>query len=85
MDSALRQTRDLLGMNCYKQADVLLISDFVIPKLPSVFVKDIKQYQEQKTVFHSLQIGDHVNCDIMRLMNEKWKYDKDGGNIINIG
>lgn len=85
MDSALRQTMDLLGMNCYKQADVLLISDFVIPKLPSVFVKDIKQYQEQKTVFHSLQIGDHVNCDIMRLMNEKWKYDKDGGNIINIG
>ena len=48
-------------------------------------MKDIKQYQEQKTVFHSLQIGDHVNCDIMRLMNEKWKYDKDGGNIINIG
>ncbi len=85
MDFALRQTMDLLGMNRYKQADVLLISDFVMPKLSSVFVKDIKQYQEQKTVFHSLQIGDYVNYDIMQLMNEKWKYDKDGGNIINIG
>lgn len=84
MDSALRQTMDLLNMNCYKQADVLLISDFVMPRLPLKFVKDIKKYQEQKTVFHSLQIGGYVNYDIMQLMNKKWKYDENSGDIIYI-
>lgn len=84
IDFALQQTVELLNTQCYRQADVLLISDFVMPKLSVDIVTDIKKCQEQETIFHSLQIGGFDNHSILQLMNKKWKYNEDSGDIIFI-
>ena len=55
-----------------------------MPKLSVDIVTDIKKCQEQETIFHSLQIGGFDNHSILQLMNKKWKYNEDSGDIIFI-
>lgn len=53
----LKDTFRMLDQNRYMNADVLLISDFRIPKCKPELIRQIQANREKGTFFYGLQIG----------------------------
>ena len=76
MHEALRQ----LETNEYKKADVLMISDFVMPEFDSHTTQQIKNAKAQQTIFHSLVIGESQNGPAINKFDHNWFYNKNDNN-----
>ncbi|EPI8561039.1 VWA domain-containing protein [Vibrio fluvialis] len=55
---ALRHATELMKNESYKNADVLVISDFVMGELPKTVMKSIEEQRDKGNKFNSLVIGD---------------------------
>ena len=78
-EPALRKALDMLagkdGATGYKNADVLMISDFVMGNLSADLVTAIEQEKEKNTGFYSLVIGASGNNNTIACFNHNWLYD----------
>lgn len=72
---ALNHALKLLNGNGWKNADILMISDFVMGNLPDEVAKAIEAEKEKNTEFHSLVIGTSGNNETIRSFNHNWTYD----------
>lgn len=72
---ALNHSLKLLKENDWKNADVLMISDFVMENLPDDMVKEIESEKEKSTEFHSLVIGASGNNAAIQCFNHNWVYN----------
>jgi len=59
----------------YTNADVLMISDFVMGNLSDDLVNDIEAEKEKNTDFYSLVIGSGSNKNATGCFNHNWLYD----------
>ncbi len=65
----------------YRDADVLVISDFIMYKLDADIMNDMRHFQHNKaTEFHALVLGDHANEEIVGAFDTTWQYD--GGGVV---
>ncbi len=71
LEEALR----MLNTNDYKEADVLMISDLVMPDLPNTMKQKITDARKNKTKFHSLVVGNTHNPAVMNEFDNNWIYD----------
>jgi uncharacterized protein with von Willebrand factor type A (vWA) domain len=69
------QTRD------YKEADVLMISDFIMYEMREDLMKKIKQEQRRGTRFHSLTVSTESNSGIVELFDNYWIYHPENKEI----
>ena len=78
-EPALRKALNMLAgsdtATGYKNADVLMISDFVMADLSDDLVTAIEQEQEKNTGFYSLVIGESGNKNTIACFNHNWLYD----------
>lgn len=72
---ALHHAVEMLHKDDYKNADVLMISDFVMGNLPSDLVESIEAEQEKNTDFYSLVIGNSGNQGTIECFNRNWLYN----------
>lgn len=72
---ALNQALKMLSENEWKNADVLMISDFVMQSLNKELADKIESENKKNTVFYSLTIGDSGNKETMQCFNYNWFYD----------
>ena len=72
---ALTHAVEQLQTNEWKNADVLMDSDFVMGGLPSGLEEEIKAEQEKETGFYSLVIGSDGNKQTLEVFNENWNYN----------
>lgn len=72
---ALTHAVEQLQTNEWKNADVLMVSDFVMGGLPSGLEEEIKAEQEKETGFYSLVIGSDGNKQTLKVFNENWNYN----------
>lgn len=72
---ALRHAVEMLQKDGYKNADVLMISDFVMGTLADDLVKAIEAEKEKNTNFYSLIIGSSGNNGTIECFNHNWLYD----------
>lgn len=72
---ALHKSLEMLKTANYKNADVLMVSDFVADNLDKETIDKIRDAQKDKTNFYSLVIGDSGNTDVIEYFNENWSYD----------
>ncbi len=72
---ALKHAVKMLSENEWKNADVLMISDFVMQSLANDIKAQIKSAQENNTNFHSLVIGTSGNNSAINSFNHNWFYD----------
>lgn len=72
---ALNHALKLLKENDWKNADVLMISDFVMQSLSDNMAKEIDSEKEKETEFHSLVIGASGNNAAIQCFNHNWIYD----------
>ncbi len=59
----------------YKNADVLMISDFVMPPFDELTKQKIKKAKGNQTKFHSLVIGNSQNKRLIADFDNNWIYD----------
>lgn len=80
---ALHESLEQLQEKNYKDADVLVISDFIMYKLdPQVARRMEFQQVNHNTKFHSLIISDEANEGIIELFDNVWIYDPNVKGII---
>lgn len=72
---ALKHAVKMLSENEWKNADVLMISDFVMQTLDNDIKTKIESAQEDNTNFHSLVIGTSGNNGAINSFNHNWFYD----------
>lgn len=72
---ALKHAVKMLSENEWKNADVLMISDFVMQTLDNDIKTQIESAQEDNTNFHSLVIGSSGNNGAINSFNHNWFYD----------
>ena len=69
---ALRQ----LGTNDYEDADILMVSDFIMSKLRPDIQEQILHHQQNKnTQFHSLTLSEEANLNVLASFDTNWVYD----------
>jgi uncharacterized protein with von Willebrand factor type A (vWA) domain len=74
--------RQLQG-NDYEDADVLMVSDFIMYKLEDDVLKQIRYFQQNKgTQFHSLTLSDEANPEVLAFFDTNWVYDPKEKGII---
>ncbi|GAB4132460.1 MAG: hypothetical protein OHK0045_19450 [Raineya sp.] len=81
---ALIEAISMLQTKDYKEADVLMISDFVMFELREDIVKKIRQEQSKDTKFHSLTISKKANPEIVHRFDNNWQYDPQAGEVIKL-
>ncbi len=80
---ALYEALRMLETQEYKEADVLMVSDFVMYDIKDAIVAQMKKKQKNGTRFHSLTIaGSATNPDIVELFDNYWVYDPDSKDVL---
>lgn len=72
---ALTHAVKMLADDDYKNADVLMFSDFLMGNLSDDLVQSIKAEQEKHSDFHSRVIGASGNKNTIACFNHNWIYD----------
>lgn len=72
---ALKHAVKMLSENEWKNADVLMISDFVMQTLDNDIKTQIEYAQKDNTNFHSLVIGTSGNNGAINSFDHNWFYD----------
>ncbi|MEM9546041.1 MAG: hypothetical protein AAGA77_08710 [Bacteroidota bacterium] len=73
---ALYEAMRQLESENYEDADILMVSDFVMYKLEDDVKQQIKHYQVNKnTQFHALSIGNQANSDVLHYFDTNWQYN----------
>lgn len=72
---ALKHAVKMLSENEWKNADVLMISDFVMQTLDNDIKTQIESAQKDNTNFYSLVIGSSGNNAAINCFNHNWVYD----------
>jgi uncharacterized protein with von Willebrand factor type A (vWA) domain len=71
MSEALR----MLTTADYRNADVIMVSDFVMPAFDEATQEQIVKAKENKTKFHSLVVGNSQNPAVVKNFDNNWFYD----------
>ena len=72
---ALIRSLELIKEKQWEKADVLVISDMLMPDLPNQVKAQIKEEQEKESRFFSLVIGSSGNQNVIDVFNENWSYN----------
>jgi uncharacterized protein with von Willebrand factor type A (vWA) domain len=77
---AMRESLRMLEIEDYKKADVIMVSDFVMPAFDEETQKQIDKAKENNTKFHSLVIGTSQNKGVTKDFDSNWLYDVNNRN-----
>lgn len=73
---ALAKTLETLETNTYREADVLVVSDFIMYDIGETIKRKIRRQQQHfDTRFYCLVIGDQANPDQLEVFDTSWLYD----------
>jgi uncharacterized protein with von Willebrand factor type A (vWA) domain len=79
LNEAVRQLKG----NDYEDADVLMVSDFIMYKVDEDILKEIRYFQQNKgTQFHSLTLSKDANAEVLASFDTNWVYDPKQKGII---
>ncbi len=81
---ALSEALEVLQTHDYQEADVLMVSDFVMFKIREDLLKKIKQEQYKDTKFHSLTLNKKANLEVLQAFDNSWAYDPEQKDIIKL-
>jgi uncharacterized protein with von Willebrand factor type A (vWA) domain len=80
---ALYETIRQLKGNDYEDADVLIISDFIMYKIDDDVLREVRYFQQNKgTQFHSLTLSKEANPEVLEFFDTNWVYDPKQKGII---
>ena len=82
---AMHEALRMLETEDYKKADVVMVSDFVMPGFDEQTKNKILAAKENKTKFHSLLIGSSGNKNTIKEFDNNWVYNIDNqGSVLTL-
>ena len=79
---AMKEALRMLTTQDYKKADVIVVSDFIMPEFDKTTQDQMKSAKENKTKFHSLVIGRSQNPSVIKDFDSNWFYDLNNPNSV---
>jgi uncharacterized protein with von Willebrand factor type A (vWA) domain len=79
---AVREALRMMNTQDYKKADVIMVSDFIMPAFDKPTLDQIKSAKENKTKFHSLVIGNSQNPATIKDFDNLWFYNLNNSNRV---
>ena len=79
---AMSAAIEMLQTKDYKDADVLMVSDFIMFDIRKEILRRIQQEQQKGTKFHSLTISRRANLEVLEAYDNCWIYDPDHKKIM---
>lgn len=70
----IEQSINLMQEGVYKNADLLVISDFIAQKLPTALALQVHKLKKKKNRFHAITLSSHGNPELMGVFDHIWKY-----------
>ena len=72
---AIREALNMLETEDYKKADVMMVSDGIMPSFDKEIQEKMKKSKENKTKYHSLIIGTSQNNEVIKDFDNNWFYN----------
>jgi uncharacterized protein with von Willebrand factor type A (vWA) domain len=72
---ALDEALTVLESEEFAHADVLVVSDFRVPKIADRFIDRIKRQQARGTLFHSLTVARGAVRDPLHIFDNSWLFN----------
>jgi uncharacterized protein with von Willebrand factor type A (vWA) domain len=72
----MQESLRMLETDDYKKADVVMVSDFVMPAFDESTQQKILQAKEKNTKFHSLVIGTSQSENVIKDFDNNWFYNE---------
>lgn len=79
---AIKKAIEMTNEENYKKADVLMISDFIMPKFDDKTIELVKKAKYSGTKFYSLSITNSSNQNILNDFDENWIYTTNDRNML---
>jgi len=70
----IEQSLNLMQQGEYKNADLLVISDFIAQKLPTPLALEVKELKKKKNRFHAITLSSQGNPQLMGVFDHIWEY-----------
>ncbi|MCE0496039.1 ATPase RavA stimulator ViaA [Vibrio salinus] len=74
LEPVLRASVELLDSEKYKNADVVVLSDFMAPKQNSEIASQIENLKAEKNRFHAVSLSSYGNPQLLDLFDFYWSY-----------
>lgn len=79
---AMREALRMTNAENFNKADIVMVSDFVMPAFDAKTAEQIQYAKQNKTKFHSLVIGTDKNKAVLKEFDNNWLYDTNNPNSI---
>ena len=70
----LDQSIDLMAAGKYKNADLVVLSDFIAPSQPEAMQTRVQKLKQQKNRFHAVNLSKYGNPELLELFDHCWSY-----------
>ncbi|WP_099608475.1 ATPase RavA stimulator ViaA [Vibrio coralliilyticus] len=74
LEPVLMKSIDLMGSDRYKNADMVVISDFIAPKQSDEMLAKVAKLKKRKNRFHAISLSKYGNPDLMSMFDHSWAY-----------
>jgi len=72
--TVMEKSLSLMKTERYKNADLIVLSDFMAPNLQSKTVTEINAMKDQENRFHALSLSHYRNSQLIDLFDYHWEY-----------
>lgn len=74
LDPVIIKSVELMTEGRYRNADMVVISDFIAPKQPEVILEMVSSLQSKKNRFHAISLSKYGNPQLMAMFDHCWSY-----------
>jgi uncharacterized protein with von Willebrand factor type A (vWA) domain len=65
---------DLMMGDKYKNADLVVLSDFIAPKQSDEMIAQVEKLKQHKNRFHAVSLSKYGNPQLMSMFDHCWSY-----------
>ncbi len=74
IDPVIEKSIDLMSTDKYRNADLVVISDFIAPKQPEHILAKVEKLKEKSNRFHAISLSKYGNPQLMSMFDHCWAY-----------
>lgn len=74
LEPVLIKSIELMTSGKYRNADMVVLSDFIAPKQSPDLIEKVEELKKQKNRFHAVSLSKYGNPDLMAMFDHNWAY-----------
>jgi len=74
LDPVLIKSVQLMSEGKYRNADMVVLSDFIAPKQPEAILEQVQSLQKGHNRFHAISLSKYGNPQLMAMFDHCWSY-----------